>query len=286
MRNRWSDGRFDFVTLLSTSSVVALVLALLAPVAANAAEHVTLRNGFEQDCVRLETAGERVRLYPLPAGRDANAAPELNYFEVDRTEIVRVEELPGVAAAPLSEKGSEKVSETLNGLSGNAQQTQPTAHAVRPALQKAAPDQKLSRDQISPLLADAEQQHNVDADLLWSVVKAESSGQARAVSRAGAQGLMQLMPGTAADLGVADSFEPRQNIGGGAAYLDLMLTRYHNNLMLALAAYNAGPAAVDRWRGIPPYRETRVYVERVIHEFNARKRMMAAKTGPQVASVR
>lgn len=262
---------------------LALVLALLRPGVARAAEHVTLRNGFEQDCVRLEAAGERVRLYPLPVGRAANADPELNYFEVDRSEIVRVEELPSVATAVLS--GS--LSESLSGMpSGSAQQTQPTVHAGQIAPQKDALDQRLSRDQISPLLADAQLQHNVDADLLWSVVKAESSGQARAVSRAGAQGLMQLMPGTAAELGVADSFEPKQNIGGGAAYLDLMLTRYHDNLMLALAAYNAGPAAVDRWRGIPPYRETRVYVERVIHEFNARKRMMAAKTGPQVASAK
>jgi soluble lytic murein transglycosylase-like protein len=81
---------------------------------------------------------------------------------------------------------------------------------------------------------------------------------------------MQLMPGTAAGLGVSDSFAPDQNVNGGTAYLDGLLKRYHDNLALALAAYNAGPAAVDRWHGIPPYRETQLYVARVIHEFNRR----------------
>ena len=107
-------------------------------------------------------------------------------------------------------------------------------------------------------------------DLLASVVKAESDGNVRAVSRAGAKGLMQLMPGTAAGLGVEDSFQPEQNVRGGSAYLDALLTRYHDNLALALAAYNAGPEAVDKYRGIPPYHETRAYVARVIHEFNRR----------------
>jgi soluble lytic murein transglycosylase-like protein len=120
------------------------------------------------------------------------------------------------------------------------------------------------------MLARAGTEHNLDVDLLASVVKAESDGNARAVSRAGARGLMQLMPGTAADLGVQDSFQPEQNVRGGSAYLDALLKRYDDNLTKALAAYNAGPEAVDKYHGIPPYRETRAYVARVIHEFNRR----------------
>ena len=114
-------------------------------------------------------------------------------------------------------------------------------------------------------------------DLLASVVRAESGGNIHAVSRTGAQGLMQLMPGTAAELGVADSFRADQNINGGTAYLDTLLVRYHDNLALALAAYNAGPAAVDKYHGVPPYRETRIYVARVIREFNRRKLLEKAE---------
>ena len=127
------------------------------------------------------------------------------------------------------------------------------------------------------MISKAGASHNLDVDLLASVVRAESGGNIHAVSRTGAQGLMQLMPGTAAQLGVADSFRADQNINGGTAYLDALLVRYHDNLALALAAYNAGPAAVDKYHGVPPYRETRIYVARVIREFNRRKQLEKAE---------
>ena len=129
---------------------------------------------------------------------------------------------------------------------------------------------QLTPADLHEMLANAGKAHNVDADLLASVVKAESDGNVRAVSRTGARGLMQLMPGTANDLGVKDSEQPEENVRGGTTYLDMLLSRYHDNLALALAAYNAGPTAVDKYHGIPPYRETRLYVARVIHEFNRR----------------
>lgn len=136
-----------------------------------------------------------------------------------------------------------------------------------------------------PLLTSrAGQKHNVDVDLLTSVIRAESGGNPKAVSRVGAAGLMQLMPGTAQQLGVEDRFHPEQNINGGTAYLDSLLTRYHDDLALALAAYNAGPAAVDKYHGIPPYRETRAYVARVIREFNRRVAARQAATSATSAS--
>ncbi len=138
------------------------------------------------------------------------------------------------------------------------------------------PEPVLTQSELHEMLAKAGAQHNLDVDLLASVVHAESGGNAHAVSRTGARGLMQLMPGTAKELGVHDSFHAEENINGGTAYLDSLLVKYHDKLALALAAYNAGPAAVDRWHGVPPYRETRAYVARVIREFNraalARKR--------------
>jgi soluble lytic murein transglycosylase-like protein len=103
----------------------------------------------------------------------------------------------------------------------------------------------------------------VSPALVKAVIAAESAFDSRAVSVKGAQGLMQLMPATAASLGVSNAFEPAQNVGGGAHYLRLMIDRY-GDLGRALAAYNAGPSAVDRYGGIPPYRETRAYVERVL----------------------
>jgi len=86
------------------------------------------------------------------------------------------------------------------------------------------------------------------------------------------------MPSTANDLGVQNSFQPDENVRGGSTYLDTLLARYHENLALALAAYNAGPAVVDKYRGIPPYPETRTYVARVIHEFNRRVLAREAQT--------
>jgi soluble lytic murein transglycosylase-like protein len=99
--------------------------------------------------------------------------------------------------------------------------------------------------------------------LVKAVIAAESAFDSRAVSRKGAQGLMQLMPATAASLGVADPFEPGQNVAGGTSYLKAMIDRY-GDLSRAIAAYNAGPGAVDRYGGIPPYRETQAYVDRVL----------------------
>lgn len=225
-----------------------LLAASLCP-ASQALERITLRTGFSYDCSHHEAIdADHVRLYL--ASSDPTRTD--NYQDLAASMIVRVETIPDPVPVP-----------------------QP-APVAAPVLD------------VPTLLAHAGTQHNIDVDLLAAVVKAESGGRANAVSRTGARGLMQLMPGTARDLGVDDAFRPDQNIAGGTAYLDYLLTRYDANgdkhgLDLALAAYNAGPAAVDRYHGIPPFRETRAYVARVEREFNRRKK--AAGSTIAVASV-
>jgi soluble lytic murein transglycosylase-like protein len=114
-------------------------------------------------------------------------------------------------------------------------------------------------------IRDAAERYGVPVKLVSAVIRAESGFNPRAVSRKGAQGLMQLMPTTAATLGVRNSFDPRQNIDGGVRHLRALIDRFPSNLPLALAAYNAGERAVVQYRGVPPYPETQDYVSKVLH---------------------
>jgi soluble lytic murein transglycosylase-like protein len=111
------------------------------------------------------------------------------------------------------------------------------------------------------------ERHRVDPALVRAVIEAESNWNPSAVSRKGAQGLMQLAPGTAERFGVGDAFNPKQNLDGGVRYLRMLLERYNGDLNRSLAAYNAGEGAVDRARGVPNYRETRYYVQKVTDSY-------------------
>jgi len=124
---------------------------------------------------------------------------------------------------------------------------------------------------ISEHVLRAGEEQQIDPDFLASVIHQESSGNPKAVSPKGARGLMQLMPQTAEQLGVKDSFDPGANIDGGARYLRQLFMLYQGDTAKALAAYNAGPQSVERFKGVPPFYETRVYVARVIKEYNRRK---------------
>jgi soluble lytic murein transglycosylase-like protein len=124
---------------------------------------------------------------------------------------------------------------------------------------------------VNRLVSAASDRHQVDADLIASVIRAESNFNPQARSPLGAQGLMQLMPATASRLGVTDAFHPEGNVDGGTRYLRELLLRYNDDVVKALAAYNAGPDRVAKYGGVPPYRETHAYVARVVREFNRRK---------------
>jgi soluble lytic murein transglycosylase-like protein len=228
---------------------LALLLLAGSVLPGRAAERVTLRNGFDLVCNHHVEVDGKVRLF--------SGKTDDSYIEVAPEQIAGYEWAPDPPPPP--------------------------AEAITPEATAPIRDAHLSPEDLREMLAKAGKEHNVDEDLLASVVKAESGGNARAMSRAGARGLMQLMPATAAELGVKDSFEPEQNVRGGTAYLDALLTYYHNNLALALAAYNAGPAAVAKYRGIPPYAETRAYIARVIHEFN--RRVLARRAQARLAAV-
>jgi soluble lytic murein transglycosylase-like protein len=132
---------------------------------------------------------------------------------------------------------------------------------------------------VGNVIRAAAERHGVDAALVRSLIAAESNFQPRAVSPKRAEGLMQLMPVTAARYGVRNSFDPAQNVDAGTRYLKDLLGQYHQNLSLALAAYNAGPSRVSQFGGVPPFRETRAYLRRVAD--NLAKQAKQKKAAPQ-----
>jgi soluble lytic murein transglycosylase-like protein len=140
------------------------------------------------------------------------------------------------------------------------------AAASSPA--SAAACDSMPQDQLAGLVAEASRREGVDEKLLRAVIERESGFKPCAVSRKGAQGLMQLMPATALELGVRDPFDPKQNIDAGARYLKQLLDKYGNNVELALAAYNAGPARVDEAGKVPPISETRQYILNILSKLS------------------
>lgn len=216
----------------------ALVAAFAAGLTAAAAEHAILKSGFRITAEKVELR-DGVYVLRMAAGGETQLA---------ESQVERIERDDFVAPPP---------------------QPQPLATATQP--QPADPNKpKLT---IQELVTRAAVNNGLPPEFVHSVARAESAYQPNAISNKGAIGVMQLMPGTAAAL-EADPHDPEQNIEAGARYLRELLLRYDGDSVKALAAYNAGPGAVDRYNGPPPYRETITYVDRVLRNYS--KQLKAA----------
>jgi soluble lytic murein transglycosylase-like protein len=224
----------------------------LAVISASAfcSELAILRNGFSIRHERREVRGTVTRLY--------TGAASTSYIDVATDQIERFEkdETPPAAAA------------TAPATMGSAASVMPDSASLVNVAKPLKIAQPVSIDQV---VKDASGKHQIDPDFINSVIRAESGFNTRAVSPKGAQGLMQLMPGTASNLGVSNAFDPGANVDGGTRYLRWLLEKYNYDVPKALAAYNAGPHRVEQYHGVPPYLETRAYVARIIRDFNRRK---------------
>jgi|SRR5579884_1101560 len=230
---------------------VATLLAFAATYSLGA-ELAVLRNGNSIAHQRREVIGSVTRLYlsDLSSGYIEIPTDQIDHFEAD------TEPAPAISQPQNSSR----------------------APAVQPpvALPSAslAPESKapvVDRESLKLMVNGAGQRHQIDPDFINSVIRAESGFNSRAVSKKGAQGLMQLMPQTASQLGVSNAFDPKANVDGGTKYLRELLEKYNYDVPKALAAYNAGSRRVDQYRGVPPYFETQTYVSKIIRDYNRKK---------------
>jgi soluble lytic murein transglycosylase-like protein len=229
----------------------AWIAVVIAALPCFAGEVVFLKNGFSIRHERHEVVGDITRLYTSVDGS--------SFVDVPTAQVDHFEAAPDIPSAFSSHSSS--------GLPAARSSTSyPNAPTSGTRMFPAAP-----APNITEVVKDASGRYQLDPDLVDSVIKAESGFNVRAVSPKGAQGLMQLMPGTASHLGVPNAFDPRANVNGGTKYLRELLERYNFDLVKALAAYNAGPQRVQKFGGVPPYYETRAYVARIVRDFNRKK---------------
>jgi soluble lytic murein transglycosylase-like protein len=227
----------------------AAIFLLGSTVVASATDLAVLRNGNSIRHERHQTLGAVTRLYLSDSASGYLEIPtdQIERFEVDNTP----QPVPSVASNPAQ---SNLINRT----------------AVLPSLSP-RPQRIVDRQSLDQMVNGAGQRHQIDPDFINSVIRAESGFNNRAVSKKGAQGLMQLMPRTASQLGVANSFDPNANVEGGTKYLRELLEKYNYDVPKALAAYNAGSRRVDQYHGVPPYFETQTYVAKIIRDYNRKK---------------
>lgn len=237
---------------------------LLAALPCLAAEVAVLKNGFSIRHERREVVGNVTRLYVNADGS--------SYVDVPSEEIEHFEAAPDLPSTATQRSSSGlRVPETPPAFArgaNNGVPRSPLGYSNPKGREGAAFQPRVDLDE---LVTSASGRYRLDPDLVNSVIKAESGFNVRAVSPKGAQGLMQLMPGTASGLGVQNAFDARANVEGGTKYLRELLERYNFDLVKALAAYNAGPQRVEQFGGVPPYYETRAYVARIVKDFNKKK---------------
>lgn len=234
--------------------VAVVVILTLSALPCFAGEVAVLKNGFSIRHERREILADITRLYV--------STDKSSYVDIPTAEIDHFEAAPG-SPIPTSRLSSSAIPQAGR----NAQ---------------SAPAASLPAANLDDVISVASDHYRLDPDLVASVIKAESGFNVRAISPKGAQGLMQLMPGTASGLGVPNAFDARANVEGGTRYLRELLERYNFDLVKALAAYNAGPQRVEQFGGVPPFYETRAYVARVVKDFNKKK--AAQQNSPAVQS--
>jgi soluble lytic murein transglycosylase-like protein len=240
---------------LKIKTAFSLMLGLLA-VQASATDIAILRNGFTIKHESRAPLGDTTRLFLTS---DGSSFVDIRTAEIDRIERDLTPapplQTPAEPVAPATESTPVPASAALGHAPGSTGPAPIASASVN----------------VTEVVGEASGRYRLDPDLINSVIRAESGFKVHAVSPKGAQGLMQLMPGTASKLGVQNAFDPAANVDGGTRYLRELLEKYNFDIIKALAAYNAGPQRVEQYKGVPPYRETRLYVASIVRDFNRKK---------------
>ncbi|HTC47826.1 MAG TPA: lytic transglycosylase domain-containing protein [Candidatus Aquilonibacter sp.] len=227
------------------TGVLMAALALIST-SCPASDNAVLRNGFSILHQRRQIIGDVTRLYI--------EGDQSSFVDIPTADIDHFESVPDLPRPPATVSSPQQTASAVPNHSFNLNETVKAASGA----------------------------YQLDPDLVTSVIRAESGFNVRAVSPKGAQGLMQLMPQTATQLGVQNALDPQANVEAGTRYLRELLERYNFDLIKALAAYNAGPQRVEQYNGVPPYYETKAYVARIVRDFNRKK--IEAKAGTTAKS--